>query len=239
VEDEIAARRGLTDLIQGISPQYSIVGIAANGGEGLSKLRTLSPDVAFVDICMPVMDGLSMIGEAHRLSVKTAFIVISAYTEFGYARQALLQGALDYLVKPFTLEDVENVLKRAALTLPDVVMPDEICVQHPMVTRTVKIIASQFHTHISLESISEQLHITPEYLSYLFRRDMGVNFIIYLRNYRIEQALRMMKEGDMRIFEVANSVGFSDAKYFCRVFRNVTGQSPSSYFKEKLEDCEE
>ena len=231
VEDEAASRRGLTDLLQSISPQHKIVGIAGNGEEGLKKLRALSPDVAFVDICMPVMDGLTMIGIARQQNINTAFILISAHTEFSYARKALVQGALDYLVKPFILEDIENVLKRAALTLPDNAAPDEMDVQHPMVMRTLKMIASQYQNHISLESISEQLHITPEYLSYLFRRDMGINFIVYLRNYRIQQALEILKEGNMRIFEVANAVGFTDAKYFCRVFRNVTGQSPSTYTK--------
>ncbi len=233
VEDEAASRRGIIDLLKSIGPKYQIVGIAGNGEEGLAKLRALTPDVAFVDICMPVMDGLAMVGEARRQGSTTAFIIISAYAEFSYARQALVQGVLDYLVKPFTLEDVEDVLRRASAEVYGGVVTEEINVKHPMVTRTLKIISCQYQTHISLESISEQLQITPEYLSYLFKRDTGTNFIIYLRNFRIEKALQLIRDGKMKIYEVAAAVGFSDAKYFCRVFRNVTGQSPSSLHRDQ------
>ena len=242
VEDEAASRRGLIDLLKSVSPQHQIVGIAANGEEGLAKLRALTPDVAFVDICMPVMDGLAMVGEAHKQGIQSAFIIISAYADFSYARKALVQGVLDYLVKPFTMEDVEDVLRRASTEVFGGEMPEEINVKHPMVTRTLKIISCQYQMHISLESISEQLQITPEYLSYLFKRDTGINFIIYLRNYRIEKAMQLIQEGKMKIYEVAAAVGFSDAKYFCRVFRNVTGQAPSSIHREQddLElECEE
>lgn len=233
VEDEMAARRGLIDLLHAIGPQHNVVGVAGNGEEGLAKLRALSPDAAFVDIRMPVMDGLTMIGAAREQGVRTAFIVISAYADFLYARKAMVEGALDYLVKPFTLEDVEVSLKRVSAGLPGEASTSENVVQHPMVTRTLKIIASQYQNHISLESISEQLQITPEYLSYLFRRDMGITFVTYFRNFRIEKALKLMETKSLKIFEVASAVGFSDAKYFCRVFRSVTGQSPSSYCKDK------
>jgi two-component system, response regulator YesN len=233
VEDEASSRRGLIDLLKSIGPQHQLVGIAGNGEEGLAKLKALSPDVAFVDICMPVMDGLEMVGEARRQGSTTAFIIISAYAEFSYARKALVQGALDYLVKPFTLEDVEDVLRRASVEVYGGVVTEEINVKHPMVTRTLKIISSQYPSHISLESISEQLQITPEYLSYLFKRDTGTNFIIYLRNFRIEKAMLLIQDGKLKIYEVAAAVGFSDAKYFCRVFRNVTGQSPSSIHRDQ------
>lgn len=236
IEDEIASRRGLIDLLKNLGPQYKVVGVAGNGVEGLNKLRMLKPDLAFVDIRMPAMDGLTMIAEAHKQGVSAVYIIISAYAEFSYARKAMVQGVLDYLVKPFTLEDIENVLKRAAAAMPSREIPEEISVRHPMVSRTLQIIAEQYQTRLSLESIGEQLHITSEYLCYLFKRDMGVNFINYLRNYRIGQAIRLMqREDDLKIYEVASAVGFSDAKYFCRVFRNVTGQSPSGYVKKQID----
>ena len=227
VEDEAASRRGLMELLQSLSPQNQVVGIAANGNEGLEKLRKRKPDVAFVDICMPGMDGLTMVKMAKREGCGCIFIMVSAYAEFSYARKALVQGALDFLVKPFVIEDIENVLQRASAVQARDHYIEEFDVRHPMVTRTLKIIESQYQSHITLESISGQLQITPEYLSYLFKRDTDVNFVSYLRNYRVEKAKQLIQESDMRIYEIAAAVGFSDAKYFCRVFRSVTGQSPS------------
>ncbi len=227
VEDEAASRRGLMELLQSVDPQHQVVGVAVNGEDGLEKLCALTPDLAFVDIRMPGMDGLTMVGEARRRGCHTLFIMISAYAEFSYARKAIVQGALDYLMKPFIVEDVENALRRALQALYGDGFAEEASVQHPMVQRTLKIISCQYQNHINLECISKQLQITPEYLSYLFKRDTGINFVIYLRNYRIEKAKQLLRNSNMKIYGVATAVGFSDAKYFCRVFRCVTGQSPS------------
>ena len=227
VENEIRARHGLVELIQSIDPRVKVVGQAVNGQQGLQQLGALMPDAAFVDIRMPVMDGLTMIREARRLELKCDFVVVSAYAEFEYARQALLMGAKDYLIKPVTLEDVERVLARL-MPGPETAAPPP---RHPAVRKALDLIHRDYMKRIGLEELSEQLQMTSEYLSYLFRRDVGVTFSTYLRNYRIERACERMKSGDVSTYELAQSVGFSDAKYFCRVFRQVTGQSSGEYLK--------
>ncbi len=79
VEDEIRSRHGLVELIQSIDPRCKVVGQAVNGQQGLQQLGALAPDAVFVDIRMPVMDGLEMIREARRLELKCDFVVVSAY----------------------------------------------------------------------------------------------------------------------------------------------------------------
>ena len=227
VEDEIRSRHGLVELIQSIDPRCKVVGQAVNGQQGLQQLGALAPDVAFVDIRMPVMGGLEMIREARRLELKCDFVVVSAYAEFEYARQALLLGARDYLIKPITLEDVERVLN-GLMPPPEAAAPPP---QHPAVRKALETIHQNYAKRIGLEELSDQLQMTGEYLSYLFRRDVGVTFSTYLRNYRIERACERMRSGDISTYELAQSVGFSDAKYFCRVFRQVTGQSSGEYLK--------
>jgi len=227
VEDEIRSRHGLVELIHSINPRCKVVGQAANGQQGLQQLGALSPDAAFVDIRMPGMDGLSMIREARRLEIRCAFVVVSAYAEFDYARQALVLGAQDYLIKPVTYEDVEGVLNRLMPSEAAVVPPP----QHPAVRKALEAIQQNYAKRIGLEELADQLDMTGEYLSYLFRRDVGVTFSTYLRNYRIERACELMRSGITSTYELAQSVGFSDAKYFCRVFRQVTGQSSGEYLK--------
>ena len=227
VEDEIRSRQGLGELIQSINPRCKVVGQAASGQQGLQQLGALSPDAAFVDIRMPGMDGLAMIREARRLEIKCAFVVVSAYAEFEYARQALVLGVEDYLIKPVTYEDVEGVLNRLMPSEAAAVPPP----QHPAVRKALEAIHQNYAKRIGLEELSGQLDMTGEYLSYLFRRDVGVTFSTYLRNYRIERACELMRSGDASTYELAQSVGFSDAKYFCRVFRQVTGQSSGEYLK--------
>lgn len=94
------------------------------------------------------------------------------------------------------------------------------------------IIARQYAQSISLEDLAQQLHLTSEYFSYLFHRNMGISLSGYLRNYRIAVACQLFCDAQSKIYEVAEKVGYPDAKYFCRAFRDVTGMTPSEYLRK-------
>ena len=227
VEDEQAARIGLTKLIGQVDGRIEVAGQASDGRQGLEQLRALSPELVFVDVRMPVMDGLEMIRVAQAQGIKTQFVVVSAFAEFEYARQAMALGVKEYLVKPITMDDLAALFDRL---LPSFRKSSAVC--HPLVGKTLTIIDQQFREPINLAGISAQLGVTPEYLSYLFHRDMGINFSAYLRRCRIDRAVDLMRQGSSRIYEIAHAVGFADAKYFCRVFREVMGKSPGVYIRE-------
>ncbi|MBQ3268676.1 MAG: response regulator [Clostridia bacterium] len=227
VEDEQAARKGLAQLLGQVDSRVEIAGQAADGRQGLAQLRALSPDIVFADIRMPVMDGLQMIRAAVAQGLKTRFVVVSAFAEFEYARQAMALGVQDYLVKPITLDDLTALFDRLMPALPD-----SAAACHPLVRKTMETIDRDYREAINLASISAQLDVTPEYLSYLFHRDTGINFSAYLRRQRIDRAVALMRQGQDRIYEIARAVGYYDAKYFCRVFREVMGKSPSAYLRE-------
>ena len=108
VEDESRARRGLITMIHSISPSYEIIGDASNGRTAFEIILSKRPDVVFTDIRMPQMDGLELIKKVRSFQMNTRFVIVSAYEEFEYARQALTLGVDDYLVKPVMKEDVEK-----------------------------------------------------------------------------------------------------------------------------------
>lgn len=114
VEDEIRIREGLGRLIQKMSSNYEIVGEADNGTSGLVMARDLMPDVIVTDIKMPEMDGLEMLKELYQTEdgSKAKAIVLSAYSEFEYARQAIHLGVKEYLLKPLVVDDISEALKR-------------------------------------------------------------------------------------------------------------------------------
>lgn len=74
--------------------------------------------------------------------------------------------------------------------------------------------------------------ISQEYLCYLFNKDIGENFSKFLKNYRIEIAKKLLITGGVPKDEIPYSVGFSDAKYFNKVFREVVGMSVGDYLRE-------
>ncbi|MGB9792200.1 MAG: PocR ligand-binding domain-containing protein [Thermacetogeniaceae bacterium] len=87
---------------------------------------------------------------------------------------------------------------------------------------------------LSLEEISKACYISPNYLSRLFKKKKGYTLMEHLRNVRINQAKLLLQERDMTMSEVAQSVGYSDRTYFCKVFKQVVGLSPTEYRKKFL-----
>ncbi|MBP3476103.1 MAG: response regulator [Lachnospiraceae bacterium] len=116
VEDEIRIREGITRLLSGIKDEFELVGEAENGEDGLRLLRELKPDIVITDIRMSLMDGLEMLTKMTEEGIQTKAIVLSAYSEFEYAREAMKLGVMEYLLKPISYHDfmqaLENVKKQ-------------------------------------------------------------------------------------------------------------------------------
>lgn len=103
-----------------------------------------------------------------------------------------------------------------------------------LVDMAVKLIQDNYSDlDISLNSIAERLYITPSYLSALFKSEMGITFSDYLTEYRIEKAKELLKDVKIKIYEVAEAVGYTDQHYFSKVFKNITSFTPKEY-REKI-----
>lgn len=103
VDDEMLIREELKELIEWKKEGMAIVGEAANGKIGLQLSGELNPDIVFLDIKMPVMDGLTFLEEMHKLCLKSRVIILSSHEDFSYAQKAIKEGADNYLLK-HTLE---------------------------------------------------------------------------------------------------------------------------------------
>jgi two-component system LytT family response regulator len=118
VEDEEHARRYLRELLDD-EPQIEVVGESSNGVQGLQQIRELSPDIVFVDVQMPGLDGFGMIDRIAGTR-QPLFVFVTGYGE--YAVKAFEIEAVDYLCKPFDKErlslSVERVLRRLTSAVP-------------------------------------------------------------------------------------------------------------------------
>lgn len=103
--------------------------------------------------------------------------------------------------------------------------------ENSIILNVIELIRQNYDKDISLSGAAEAVSVSPEYLSRLFTKEMGINFSTFLGDFRISMAKRMLTEEKYRIYEVAEAVGFRDTKYFNKVFRSVTGVSPSDYRK--------
>jgi two-component system LytT family response regulator len=109
VDDEPHARRYLSELLEG-QADVLVVGEASSGAEGIAQIGTLSPDIVFLDIQMPDLDGLDLVERLKRPNLPL-FIFVTGYSE--YAVRAFEIDAIDYLCKPFDKERLLTALERA------------------------------------------------------------------------------------------------------------------------------
>jgi two-component system response regulator YesN len=238
VEDESRARRGLITMIHSISPSYEIIGDASNGRTAFEIILSKRPDVVFTDIRMPQMDGLELIKKVRSFQMNTRFVIVSAYEEFEYARQALTLGVDDYLVKPVMKEDVEKILaklepaKAYLGTGQTLKLVDQYPDAHPVVKKALNIIEEGYASDLSQSDVAERLGITAEYFSYIFAKSTGKSYTKFLRAYRINKAMDILSKDPDKKNDVCLMVGFRDQKYFAKCFKEVTGKPLSEYLQE-------
>ncbi len=101
VDDEAVVRRGIAFGVDWASMGCVVVGEAANGEEGIAAAEQYSPNLIITDVRMPKMDGIAMMQELRRRGCRAHAIILTAYSDFEYARSALQLDADDYLLKPF------------------------------------------------------------------------------------------------------------------------------------------
>ncbi len=112
VEDEIRIREGICKLVKKISPMHRVVGTAESGEEGLRLIVQEKPELVITDVKMPKMDGLEMLRELKQAGIHTKVIILSAYSEFAYAKQAMLLDVKEYLLKPINIVELKAALER-------------------------------------------------------------------------------------------------------------------------------
>ena len=232
VEDEFRIRQGLSNLINKVDMGCRVIGEAENGYEGIKMVRDLEPDIVITDIRMPKIDGLEMIEKIKEMGSECVFVVLSGYADFEYARTGIRLGVKEYLLKPATISDVKELLRK--LTMEEEHKGEQgennRMQEYSAATKEmVSVIEENYGMRLGLDSFADKFRLTPEYLSNLFAKETGMTFSNYLKKVRIEKAKELILTTDMKIYEVACSVGYPDQKYFSKVFKEYTGVSAKQY----------
>lgn len=119
MDDEYYFRQAMKKYLSEIGTEYEVVGEAKNGEEGLALIEELTPDIAFVDINMPIMNGIQMTEELARKKSKCKIIMVTGYNEFEYARKAMKLGVQDYILKPVDIQELEDCLERVVAMIEE------------------------------------------------------------------------------------------------------------------------
>lgn len=93
----------------------------------------------------------------------------------------------------------------------------------------IRIMERYYHADISLQSVAKQINVNPSYLSRVFKQETQMNFVNYLIGLRINKAKLLLENKQLKVYEIAERVGYHNYSYFSRMFRKVVGVSPEEY----------
>ena len=250
VEDEPIIRKGLVHTVDWGSLGCVVAAEASNGREGLRRIEAVRPDIVITDIRMPLMDGIEMVREGQKLHAFET-IILSGYGEFEYAQTAIRLGVGEYLLKPVETDKLAEAIRRLsakrggaadraagapegarAAPVLDLGLADaRIRTASRHVAEMLRHIRDHYAEKVSLKELSARLEISATYLNQKFKEETAYTFNDFLNRYRIQKAIGLLEEGKLRIYEIAERVGFSDYKYFIMVFHKYVGCAPTEFME--------
>lgn len=248
VDDEPIIIRGIRSLIHfeelGISEVYE----ATNGEEALSCFKEHLPDLVLADINMPKMNGLDFVIAAKEIKPDVKIAMITGYDHFDYALTALKAGVNDYVLKPVTRKEIQVTLQKLINLLKTTQQQQELTkvVEDMLSDVTVEDTGYKFkiqkeiekninNPSFSLRLLAKELALTPSYTSTVFKNNFGKTFQDYILTTRLERAKIYLLSTDMKIYEIAEAVGFEDANYFSASFKKKWAYSPNQY-RERVKE---
>ena len=225
-------------------------GICHNGKEALKELLTNDYDIVVSDVMMPEMDGftlLRMIKTNLNLS-HLPVIMLTSKSDVANRLEGLENGADAFLAKPFDMDElhltIENLIKGRRhlkgkfsgaqqqadkLQQPEVKGNDELLMERIMKAINKNLDDSDFN----VETLCSEVGISRAQLHRKMKEMTGLSTSEFIRNIRLEQAARLLKEQKINVTQVAYTVGFSNLAHFSTIFRKHFGVSPSEYATQK------
>ena len=236
VDDEIMIREGFKRLFDWEAHGCQVVGEAADGMEALTKIDALHPDIVIMDINIPIMNGLKVIQAARVKHPQMAFVIVSGYDDFSYCQQALRMQITDYLLKPVNYEEFGSCIDNLKISLfhqQTAAEPEQQ--EQRVITGLTRYLQEHLAEDVSLSVLAEEFHLSAQYISQLFKSEIGVNFLAYLTNIRMEQAKKLLLSSSLSVAEVSEQSGYADYRVFTKVFKKNEGITPSQYRRDFLE----
>ncbi|MGM9659958.1 MAG: helix-turn-helix domain-containing protein [Faecousia sp.] len=235
VDDEIMIREGFKQLFDWEAHGCQVIGEAADGMEALGKIDTLKPDIVIMDINIPIMNGLKVIQLSRVKHPGIAFVIVSGYDDFSYCQQALRMQITDYILKPVNYEEFGSCIDALKISLFERRVTESAGPQ-AQEERTITGITRYLQEHlaedVSLSVLAEEFHLNPQYISQLFKSEIGVGFLAYLTGIRMERAKKLLLTTDLPVAEVAEQSGYGDYRVFTKVFKKNEGVTPSQYRRD-------
>lgn len=252
-DDEQIERMALARRLQRIFGNVLEIQEATDGKEALERFQEKPSQIVIMDISMPEMNGMEAAEEIHKLDPECVIIFLTAYDDFSYAKRAIVIRALDYLLKPCEQEELITVMEeamrltdkraqqsgqteasRAAGQESEPRNEDRADRLDQAAEKIRRYIRANYMHELSMQDAARMMNYSDAYFSKLFKECFDQNFTTYLTHFRVEEAKGLLRDRTINVRDVSARVGYSDANYFAKVFKRITGMLPSEYRSEEL-----
>jgi len=245
VDDDTAL---LECYVESLSDAYRIV-TAESGRVAIERVKRRSDiDLVVIDYQLSDMSGIDVMKEIKDVEPSILVLLVTGYGDEEVAVEAFRSGARDYLKKPFSMSELSTKIdfylalrhadkQRRKNILPGSDKPAKPGMPHSAVTpsqynkiqQAVRFINDNYRTDISLDAVSGEAGMSPSHFSRIFKKVMGLSYQDYLNGRRITKAKNLLRISPRSVTEIAISLGFSDPTGFGRIFKKLSGQTPSAY----------
>lgn len=249
VEDETFVRESVKEIIRWEEMGFMLAGEASNGVEALEMIKREPPDLVLCDIVMPQMDGLALLKETRGAGIGSKFVMLTCIGDFEAMRQAMEYGASNYILKlSMSVKDLRETLAKVSKELsagqaagalrphgapqeqaarPSAAQRERIT--HPEVNKIIQYIEQNYDQDITLGSLAKYVMMGENYVSALFKKKTGETLIHYLHRMRVDKAIELLMNTDLPVNRIGQRVGFMNDNYFIKIFKRMTGTTPSQY----------
>lgn len=246
IDDEPIIVEGLSRSLPWDKWNCEVIATAHDGLEGKASIEKYKPNMIFLDICMPEMDGLQMIAAVKSEYPDLEISILTGFRNFDYAQKAIKLGVTRFMLKPSNMDELEEAVNTMCQILKDKNItgeeaPDETKTEEHesasscfIVKNALKYIEENYTQKLTLCEVAEKTYVSQWHLSKLLNRHTGQNFSEILNHIRIEQAKKLLEDPSMRIGDISEAVGFLDLAHFSRVFKKQEGVSANEYRNKKL-----
>lgn len=234
-DDELYMIDYIKKLVDWRSYGFEQVFTASGGSLARDILQEAVPELMITDIKMPRISGLDLSAFIDEKKYPTKVIIISGYSEFEYAKQALRYGVSEYLVKPVLKRDLEETLERVLqknFVKKEREEEGRICLagdKNALISYVKNYIYENFDSPLSLDVLGEAVHLHPAYLSKVFKEVTNRNLSCYITDIRMQKAAELLEQTELKIHEVMELIGYRKSQHFSKLFKEKFGVTPVEY----------
>lgn len=185
---------------------------------------------------MPVMSGLDLAKLLYEQFPQIIIVFLSGYSDFSYAQQALEYNVKSYVLKSSKYNDLIHIFTKLKIRMDqERVDYDAVSFMENSMNFNDKVIVAikdyikEHYVDVTLEDLTQIVHMNPNYISRFFKQKTNQNFSEYLIEVRMKKAAELLDDIQYKTYEVSALVGYSNSVNFTRTFKNFFGMSPREY----------